>query len=154
MINRIPGYHGTGFTPFSFFILYGWIAIGFLSIIMFGIKEQDHTISAMFEPPVFELIAGLMIAIGAVFMLLSANDWENVRVGWSLDNIGMIIAIGGWILFLIAIFPPRIESVIEFAVCVTFIGALVTRFLFTQVYERFIKARVVKIWKTGSIQEL
>ncbi len=154
MFNRIPGYHGTGFTPFSFAILYGWMAFGFLSMVMFGVKHHDQSLISIFQPPIFELISGLMLVAGSGLMLFASNDWEDVRTGWLLDNLGMIFATGSWVLYSIAIFPPGLDSVGEFAICVVFIASLVTRFLFTQIYERFVKSRVFRLWKTGSIQQL
>ena len=154
MLNRISGYHGTGFTPFSFAILYGWMAFGFLSVVMFGVKHHDDSLMSIFQPPIFELISGIMIIVGSGLMLAAANDWEDVRTGWLLDNLGVIFATGSWVLYSIAIFPPDWYSVGEFAICILFIAALVTRFLFTQIYERFVKSRVFKLWKTGSIQQL
>lgn len=154
VLHRISGHHGTGFTPFSFAILYGWMAFGLLSIIMFWVKLHDQLPASIFQPPVFELISGLMIMVGSGLMLAGSNDWEDVRTGWMLDNIGMIFATGSWVLYSIAIFPPSLHSIGEFAICVLFIAALVTRFLFTRTYERFVKSRVFRLWKTGSIQQL
>lgn len=149
MVNRMLNSSGSGFTPFSLVILYGWVAHGLLSVGSFFVKHTGVFMTLPFQPPILEPITGVLIAIGACLMILSNMKWEKISTAWLLDNIGMSFALGGWVSYIFGINFANWEAVGGILMCLVFITAVLSRLMFTYSYEKFITARVQKLWNSG-----
>ena len=149
MVKSIIGASDPTFTPFSITILYGWVFYGLLSISSYWFDTFDIHHNVNFLPPQLELFAGLFIVLGAILMILSSRSWKKMNTAWTMDKIGMIIALGGWTCYMLGVGLADPTAIGRALFSVIFIVALIVRYILTYTYQQFIKARVAKLWKSG-----
>ena len=140
------------FTPFSFAILYGWIVYGILIMLSFFTHGVlDIHVGIVFLPPVLELFAGLFIIIGALAMIVSSMRWTELSTAWTIDKIGMLMALGGWASYLAGVVFADPVTIGRVIFSLIFIVALIVRYIFTYTYRKFVRAKVSRLWKSGQI---
>ena len=140
------------FTPFSFAILYGWIVYGILTILSFFTDSVlDIHLGIGFLPPELELFAGLFIIIGASGMIVSSMQWTKLSTAWTIDRIGMLMALGGWACYLAGVGFADPVAIGRVTFSLIFIVALIVRYIFTYTHQKFVRAKVSRLWKSGQI---
>ena len=152
MVTAINESQDPAFTPFSFAILYGWIVYGILTMLSFftnGILDI-HT-GTGFLPPWLELFAGLFIIIGALGMIVSSMHWTKLSTAWTIDKIGMFMALGGWTCYLAGVGFADPVAIGRVIFSLIFIVALIVRYIFTYTHIKFVRAKVSRLWKSGQI---
>lgn len=138
-----------GYTPFSLAILYGWIAFAVVGIASFIVKTLGGpSMTLGFELAFLEAITNVFIAFGAGFMIVSSRV-DELGLAWKLDNIGIRLSLGGWIGYTIGILKADWMVIGGVSICLLFIAAIITRWVSTYTYEKFIRMRVSKLWNHG-----
>ena len=152
MVAAINETQDPAFTPFSFAILYGWIVYGILTMLSFFTESLwDIHIGIDFLPPWLELFAGLFIVIGALGMIVSSMQWTELSTAWTIDKIGMFMALGGWTCYLAGVGFADPLTVGRVIFSLIFIVALIVRYIFTYTHRKFVRAKVSRLWKSGQI---
>lgn len=152
MVAAINETQDPAFTPFSFAILYGWIVYGILTMLSFFTESLwDIHIGIDFLPPWLELFAGLFILIGALGMIVSSTQWTELSTAWTIDKIGMFMALGGWTCYLAGVGFADPLTVGRVIFSLIFIVALIVRYIFTYTHRKFVRAKVSRLWKSGQI---
>ena len=152
MVAAINEAQDPAFTPFSFAILYGWIVYGILTVLSFFTESLwDIHIGIEFLPPELELFAGLFILIGALGMIVSSTQWTELSTAWTIDEIGMFMALGGWTCYLAGVGFADPLTVGRVIFSLIFIVALIVRYIFTYTHRKFVRAKVSRLWKSGQI---
>ena len=152
MVAAINETQDPSFTPFSFAILYGWIVYGILTMLSFFTESfWDIHIGIDFLPPWLELFAGLFILIGALGMIVSSMQWTELSTAWTIDKIGMFMALGGWTCYLAGVGFADPLTVGRVIFSLIFIVALIVRYIFTYTHRKFVRAKVSRLWKSGQI---
>ena len=152
MVAAINETQDPAFTPFSFAILYGWIVYGILTMLSFFTESLwDIHIGIDFLPPWLELFAGLFILIGALGMIVSSMQWTELSTAWTIDKIGMFMALGGWTCYLAGVGFADPLTVGRVIFSLIFIVALIVRYIFTYTHRKFVRAKVSRLWKSGQI---
>ena len=152
MVAAINEAQDPAFTPFSFAILYGWIVYGILTILSFFTDGLfDIHIGIGFLPPVLEPLAGLFIVIGALGMIVSSMRWTELSTSWTIDKIGMSMALGGWTCYLAGVGFADPLTIGRVIFSLIFIVALIVRYIFTYTHIKFVRAKVSRLWKSGQI---
>ena len=152
MVTVVNEAQDPAFTPFSFAILYGWIVYGILTMLSFFTNGVlDIHIGIGFLPPVLELLAGLFIVIGALCMIVSSMQWTKLSTAWTIDKIGMFMALGGWACYLAGVGFADPVAIGRVIFSLIFIVALIVRYIFTYTHRKFVRAKVSRLWKSGQI---
>ena len=82
---------------FGRIILTGWFVCGIMSLV--SAATAFNPSPALARDPLVESVVGLFLAVGSLFVIVSAFDWKDESRAWRFELLGWPLLAGAWGLY-------------------------------------------------------